>query len=59
MSVPDMTVAWVEIYGSIALKLFIVQRMAKQKDFIVQNCSVKKRLQTGKILHCRTTLWGI
>jgi hypothetical protein len=30
MSVADVTVAWVETYGLIASKVFIVQGMAKQ-----------------------------
>jgi hypothetical protein len=47
-----VTVAWIEIYGSIASKIFVVQGTAKQeswKDFIVHNCSIKKQLQAGKI----------
>jgi hypothetical protein len=33
MSVADATVAWVEIYGLIAPKVFIVQGRAKQERF--------------------------
>jgi hypothetical protein len=52
MSVADVRVAWVEIYGLIASKVFIVQGMAKETGFY----SVKKRLQAGKIFQCRTAL---
>jgi hypothetical protein len=60
MSEADVTVAWIEIYGFIVSKILIVQGTVKRKsmkDFIVQNCSVKKQLQAGKILQCRTALW--
>jgi hypothetical protein len=63
MSDEDVKVAWIEIYGFIASKCFMVQRTAKdvssitsRKDFIMQNCFVKQRLQARKILQCRTAL---
>jgi hypothetical protein len=59
MSVADVTVAWVEIYRLIALKVFIVQGTESRKDFIVQNCYVKRWLQAVKILQCRIALWRI
>jgi hypothetical protein len=54
MSETDVTVAWIEIYGFIASKIFIVKGTVKQesrKDFVVQYCSVKW-LQAGKMLQC-------
>jgi hypothetical protein len=60
MSEADVTVARIEIYDFIASKMCIVQGTVKQesrKDSIVQNCSVKKQLQAGKMLQCRTALW--
>jgi hypothetical protein len=50
-----VTLACIEIH--IRFYCFVVQEIAKQEsknDFIMQNCSVKKLLQTGKILQCRT-----
>jgi hypothetical protein len=52
VSETDVTVAWIEIYAFIASKIVIVQGTVKQerrKYFRVQTCSVKKRLQAGKI----------
>jgi hypothetical protein len=48
MSEIDVTVAWIETYGLIALKGTAMQE--SRKDFIMQNCSVKKRVQAGEIL---------
>jgi UDP-N-acetylglucosamine pyrophosphorylase len=32
-------------------------KQESKKDFIMKNCSVKKQLQAGNILQCRTALW--
>jgi hypothetical protein len=47
-------VAWIEIYNFIASKGTVKQE--SRKDFIMQNCSVKKQLQAGKILQYRAAL---
>jgi hypothetical protein len=55
MSETDVTLAWIEIYWLIA---WLIQKgLQSRKDFVVQNCSVKKRLQAGKNWQCRTALW--
>jgi hypothetical protein len=52
MSETDVTLAWIDIYGLIASKGTVKQESGK--DIIMQNCSIKRRLQARKILHCRT-----
>jgi hypothetical protein len=57
MSEADVTVSWIEIYDFIALWHKTLRNRKAKKDFIMQNCSVKKQLQAGKILQCITALW--
>jgi hypothetical protein len=54
MSEADVTLNWIEIYGLIASKG--TAKEDSRKDFIMQNCSFKKRLHAGKIIQCRTAL---
>jgi hypothetical protein len=49
MPVADATVVMVEIYGLNASNIFIARGTAKH-----ERCSVKKWLQAGKVLQCRT-----
>jgi hypothetical protein len=42
--------------GFYTAELLCEEAVTSRKDFILQNCSVKKRLQAGNILYCRTAL---